>query len=318
MTRRLLIDTDPGIDDALALLAALGCPGVRVEAITTVAGNVPLDAATANARRLVALAGPPSPPRLARGAAGPLAGALVTAAHVHGDDGIGGLAGLREADGRPRYPVPDQPSLEMQDGAALILEAAAALGPELSIVALGPLTNLALALARDPGGLARVGRIVVMGGAVDVAGNVTPAAEFNLHVDPEAAAAVLDAGLPLTLVPLDVTRRVRLGRAALERALGRPRDRRARFLADLAAQGFGPAGDADGRGMALHDPLAVGIAVDPSFARLEPLRLRVETQGALRGQTRRAADGAPCDVALGVDAGRFLDWLLERLCRASA
>src|SRR5262249_26068264 len=162
---RLLIDTDPGIDDALALLLAFASPGVSVEAITTVAGNVSVDLATDNLRRILGVVRPDPLPRLARGADAPLARPLEHAAHVHGDDGLGHVDRLVEPDGRPRYPLAPH-VLETLDGADLILETADRFGPELIVVALGPLTNLALALSRGARTLGRVARVVVMGGAV--------------------------------------------------------------------------------------------------------------------------------------------------------
>src|SRR5262249_1164827 len=166
---RLLIDTDPGIDDALALLLALASPEVSVEAITTVAGNVPVDLTTANVHRILSIAAPRSRIRVARGAAAPLRGPLVTADHVHGDDGLGGISMVREADGRLRCPAPASAAVPAAagsvDGADLMLEMADRFAGQLVIVTLGPLTNLAVALERDRRRLSRVSRIVVMGGA---------------------------------------------------------------------------------------------------------------------------------------------------------
>jgi inosine-uridine nucleoside N-ribohydrolase len=313
----VLIDTDPGIDDALALFLAWGTPALRVEAITTVAGNVGVDLATANVARLLAAAGPTHRPRVAQGATAPLQGSLTTAAHVHGDDGLGNVARLRDADGAPRYPIPPL-DLETRDGVDLILETADRFGEGLVVVALGPLTNLALALRRDRDGLRRVGRIVVMGGAVSVPGNVTPAAEFNFYVDPEAAAAVLAAGLPLDLVPLDVTRRVVLGRGDLEGALGAGREA-GRFLLDLSAHGFAFGSAREGGGITLHDPLAMALAADPGLAGWTSLPVRVETEPAERRGRSFVAEGAPpCRVALDVDVPRALARVLEGLCRACA
>lgn len=322
----LLIDTDPGIDDALALLMALGSPEVSVEAITTVAGNVEVDLATTNALRILEMVRPARRPRVSRGAAAPLCRELVSAAHVHGDDGLGGLDRLREPDGRLRYPAPVS-GLDPEDAAGLILEMAARFAGRLTVVALGPLTNLARALERDPSRLAGVASVVAMGGAIGVAGNVTPAAEFNIYVDPEAAAAVFRAGLPLRLVPLDVTRRVVLRRGALEARLDRAPARLARFVRDFTAHGFA-AGASDGEaGIALHDPLAVGAAVDPGGLAFEPHHVEVEHEGRVtRGLTvadlrpiaahRKAAPN--CEVAMRVDEARFLRLFLERLCPASA
>ena len=324
LTTPVLIDTDPGIDDALAILLALGSPEISVEAITTVAGNVAVDLGTANAFRVLDVARPHHRPRVARGAAGPLVGPLITAAHFHGDDGLGNLGRLRDADGRPRYPEPSH-TLEMLDGADLILETADRFAGRLVVVALGPLTNVALALQRDRGRLAQAARIVVMGGAVAVPGNVTPAAEFNIHVDPEAASAVFASGLPVELVPLDVTRRVVLTAADLGAALARHGGPTARFIQDFTAHGFDFETQQGDGSMALHDPLAVGVALDPSLVTLEALHVVVECEGRLtRGMTvadrrpRRTGPAPTCRAALEVDAPRFLRLFLERVCRASA
>jgi len=211
----LVIDTDPGIDDALALLLAFGSPSCTVETITTVAGNVEVPLCTANARRVVAAARPGVAPLIVQGAARPLARPLVTAGHYHGVDGLGeafppapDAGDQAEPGGEPRAP-------------RTLVEMARRHGRMLTVVAIGPLTNIALAIAHDAAAMREIGRLVVMGGAVDVPGNVTPTAEFNMHVDPEAAARVLAAGLPLDLVPLDVTRRVILARAELDAALAR-------------------------------------------------------------------------------------------------
>lgn len=314
----VLIDTDPGIDDALALFLAWGSPDVRVEAITTVAGNVDVDLATTNVLRLIAAARPPIRPRLARGAPAPLRQRLTTAAHVHGDDGLGNVAGLTGLDGEPLYPAPPA-DLETLDAADLILASADRFGGDLVLVALGPLTNLALALERDPRRLRRVGRIVVMGGAITVPGNVTPAAEFNFYVDPDAAAAVLEAGLALDIVPLDVTRQVVLSRGDLARALGAPRDGWGRLLLDLTAHGFAFGAARGDGGITLHDPLAVALAADPSLGGWRSLGVRVDTaSGEGRGRSHAAGGVPPCRVALEVDAPRALARVLEGLCRASA
>jgi purine nucleosidase/pyrimidine-specific ribonucleoside hydrolase len=322
---RLLIDTDPGIDDALAIAMALGSPEVSIEAITTVAGNVPVELATRNLLRLLSLAAPARVPPVGRGAAAPIRGPLVTAAHVHGDDGLGNVEDLLDRDGRPRYPLSSSLALEMRDGADLILETADRVGRDLTVVALGPLTNLAVALERDRRVLSRTGRIVVMGGAVAVPGNTTPAAEFNFHVDPEAAATVLEAGLPIELVPLDVTRRVVVREADVARAVGDDPPPLGRLVADIARHGFASGSDGVDAGIVLHDPLAVGVAIDASLAGFEAMSVAVECEGRLtRGMSvadrrpRRGGGPAPnCRVAMSIDAPRFLRMFLERLCPAS-
>jgi purine nucleosidase len=301
MPTSLLIDTDPGIDDALALLLAFGASECAVEAITTVAGNVEVERGTLNARRVARLARSDRLPIIARGAAGPLCRPLITARHYHGRDGLG------EA-----LPEEALPVGEPDTAAATIVETARRSGRMLTVVALGPLTNLAFALASDPDAVAAIGRLVVMGGAVEVPGNVTPTAEFNVHVDPEAAARVLEAGLPVDLVPLDVTRRVVLTRAALEVALSRAPAALAGFVTAVTQFAFGADGGA--AGIPLHDPLAIGVALDPRFVRLVPRRIAIGAEGETRSE-----EGAPnCRVALEVDAGRFLDYFLDRLCRASS
>ena len=294
-----LIDTDPGIDDALALLLAWNSPELAVEAITTVAGNVPVAAATRNLDRLLALRRPAPAPRVGVGAAAPLARPLLTAERYHGVDGLGDADDWPPGAERP-------PAGEARPRAAdLIVETAARRG-ELTVIALGPLTNLALALEADHSRVASVARVVVMGGAVDVPGNVTPRAEFNMHVDPEAAARVFEAGLSLDLVPLDATRQARLTRAqlaaALQRAPGPVADRIAAFTARTLVA-------ADPVGMALHDPLAVGVAIDPTLVEWESVRLAIGPGG----ETRRVAGAPNCRFARIVDAERFRTLFLSRL-----
>jgi len=318
-----LIDTDPGIDDALALLLAFASPEVSLEAITSVSGNVSVDLTTANVHRILSVGAPGAQTRVARGAAAPLRGPLVTADEVHGDDGLGGISLLREADGQPRYPAPPPAGAGAIDGPDLILEMAGRFAGELVIVALGPLTNLAVALERDRRRLGRAARVVVMGGAIAVPGNVTPSAEFNFHVDPEAAAEVLRSGLPLEIVPLDATEQVRLRRGDLAAALVRGRPSIARFIDDFTGHLFA-FGDRRGHeGFALHDPLAVGVALDPSLVELEAYHVDIEdegrvTRGASVADRRRLppGEGTPpnCRVAMTVHAERFVELFLARVC----
>jgi purine nucleosidase/pyrimidine-specific ribonucleoside hydrolase len=314
VTVPVLIDTDPGIDDALALLLAFRSPEWRVEAVTTVAGNVPVELGTANTRRLAGVAG--VAPMVAIGARGPLVGPLVTATHVHGDDGLGGLAHAL-----PEAPVEAHPG----DAADLLIACARRWAGELVVVALGPLTNLAVALERDRAALAGVRAVVVMGGAAAVGGNVTAAAEFNVFVDPEAAHAVLAAGLPLTLVPLDVTSQVVWPAARIDRLAGTSGSTVAGLAAALAGRGLALARAEGAPGIVMHDPLAVAVALDPSLVEAPLLPVAVETTGGLtRGATvvdrrpGRAPSGPACRVALRVDAGRALRLFEERVCGASA
>jgi inosine-uridine nucleoside N-ribohydrolase len=286
------------VDDALALLLAWASPEIAVHALTTVAGNVPLEAATANACRLVALCRPLPFPLIAAGAAAPLARPLVTATHYHGDDGLGDVAD---------WPVA---TVELAPASAseVIAQTARRRGRDLTLIALGPLTNVARVLDADAAALAQVGRLVVMGGAVDVPGNVTPTAEFNMHVDPEAAARVFAAGLPIDLVPLDATRQVVLPRTRLQQALATAPRALAHHVASFTARSFA-ADAARGRaGMVLHDPLAVGAAVG-GFVEWEPMRLTVDPDGT----TRRVPGSPNCRVATRVHAERFLSVFLDRV-----
>jgi inosine-uridine nucleoside N-ribohydrolase len=298
-----LIDTDPGIDDALALLYAWGSPELRLAGLTTVAGNVEVAEATRNLFRLLALRRPTPVPVVAQGAAAPLGRALVTAKGYHGEDGLGGLTD---------WP-PVEATLSPLDGPDFIVDAIRRAREPLTLIALGPLTNVALALARDRRTVAGLARVVVMGGAVDVPGNVTPTAEFNFHVDPEAAARVLEAGLDVDLVPLDATRQALLPRAELQAVLARRPGAFAARCAAFTEIGFRVDAARGLAGMILHDPLAVAVALDPTLVTWDAARITVADDGT----TRRAVGAPNCRVAGRVEAPRVIANLLERLCPAS-
>ncbi len=312
------IDTDPGIDDALALMLALRSPELSVELITTVAGNVPVRQGTENARRLLTLIAPEAMPPVAMGAAKPLRRRLYTARDVHGSDGLGGLSRRRAPSGAPRFPIA-APRAE-RDAAGRLAELARRRGRALCVVALGPLTNIAAAIRRDAEAMRRIRRLVIMGGAVRSPGNVTPCAEFNIYVDPDAAQEVIASGIPITLVPLDVTHQVRLTRDLLRRRIGTRRGPWAMALRALTRDLL--AGSAGRDGFPMHDPLAVASVIRPDLLRTESLALRVETQGAgtlgmtaadLREPARNDSGWSPVDVATGVDAGGALDLLAQRV-----
>jgi inosine-uridine nucleoside N-ribohydrolase len=310
----VIIDTDPGVDDALALLLAAASPEIEVRAITTVAGNVPLARATENARRIVPVAWPERPPPLYRGGAG----GTETAEAVHGDDGLGGSSLLRNADDLPLYPP--AATLAGGDAAGALLDLARRRPGEVTLITLGPLTNLALAIGRDPDAARLLRRAVIMGGAFREPGNTGPVAEFNIFVDPEAAQAVCESGLPLTWVPLDVTHRCLLRAEDLE---GLPGTRRGNFVRDIVrfymdyhARGYGE------QACFLHDPLAVGVVLWPELVRTESKRVDVELQGGrTRGMTvadfrpavYRAPQAPNAEICLEVDAGEFLKRFVERV-----
>ena len=300
MATPVLIDTDPGIDDALALLTAWNSPEIAVEAVTTVAGNVAVGQGTINVFRLLGLRKPVPRPLIAMGAAEPLARPLVTARRYHGEDGLGDL---------PDWPETEKPPLESA-AVSVVVDYARRLQRLLTLVALGPLTNLALALKADAGAVSLVGRVVAMGGAVDVPGNVTPTAEFNMSVDPEAAHRVLAARLPLDLVPLDATRQAVLPRAGLKSALRRGSGPLVDRIVAFSERGFRLDHASGAQGLVLHDPLALALAIDPTLAAWEPVRLVIGPEG----ETLRAPGEPNCRIAKGVDTDRFLRLFLERLC----
>lgn len=292
---RSFIDTDPGLDDALAILAALAGPELAVAGLTTVAGNLGLEVTTRNARRLAALAGWPQLP-VVRGAARPLARAPRAAADIHGPEGLGSVA-------LPEPPGPETPGFAPDWLAAALMASA----EPAQVLALGPLTNLALLLRDHPAAAGRIARIVAMGGALEEPGNVGPRAEFNFASDPEAAAAVLGAGVPVVLVPLDVTRRVRAERAILA---PRPGDGPRAAAARAILSAYFPAGDPVSR--PLHDPCVTAFALAPGLFRGRRRALSVETAGPDAGALLEGGTGA-AEVLTGVDASAVAALLAARL-----
>ncbi len=316
----ILIDTDPGVDDALALFLALESPELELVAVTTVAGNVGVEATTRNALLLLELAGRADVPVHA-GETPPAGGSSVTAAHVHGDDGLGGITALTDARGQPRYPLPRRGPQSLPAVDAL-LEYTRARPDELTLVAVGPLTNVARAAERDSDGLRRLREIVWMGGAFRCPGNITAGAEFNAFVDPDAAQTVLNLGIPMRIVPLDVT----------EQVVIRPEDvtqgeaHRRTALQALLEHTFAFYSDHYGfSGCHLHDPLAVAAVLWPELFRFEEAFVEVETSGEVaRGMTiadlrerreRPAPNGA---FAAGVDAVEARARVLARLLSADS
>jgi inosine-uridine nucleoside N-ribohydrolase len=288
-----------------------------VEAVTVVAGNVPVEQGVQSLARLMGVIRPDPPPLVAAGAPAPRAGPLLTATYFHGEDGLGGLG-----DELPEGPL----TRYAGDAADLLLDCARRWGDELVLVALGPLTNVAAALDRDPAAVRRVRRVVVMGGAVARGGNTTAAAEYNIYVDPEAAAHVLAAGLPVVLVPLDVTHQVVWPAGRVERLAGAT-DPVARAAYAIARRGLAAGAAAGEGGIVMHDPLAVAVAADPTLVGTERLPVAVETAGKhTRGAT--VVDRRPpapwrriepnCQVALRVEAERFLRLFEERVCPGSS
>ncbi len=321
---RVIIDTDPGVDDALAILLALSSPELDVVGITTVCGNVPVGQATKNLFRVLNLIQPPSELLVGQGAARPLEYQLVDGIPFHGHDGLGELDRFHDGGTVCRYPQPRLPA-SLLTAQEVWTECVRRYPGELVLITLGPLTNLALALKVSPEMVRKFARVICMGGAIAVPGNVAPAAEFNMYVDPHAAQRVLRSGLPLTIVPLDVTTQVGLSRTSLARLLEGSSHPVARFVADATGKAFDYAELTEGHGQFyLHDPLAVAVAIDPSVVTVESLRVDVEVAGNVtRGLTvadRRVLQveyrlPPNVKVAMAVKSERAIKLLEDRLCR---
>ncbi len=312
----VLIDTDPGLDDLLALVLALRSHALDVRAVSVVAGNVSVDACAANVLRILE-AMDIDPPPVFRGCAESLAPPVRRAGHVHGADGLGGVAHA--------WPV-RRLRVEETHAADAIPDLARRCAGALTLVALGPLTNVAAALQRDPEGMARLREIVVMGGSGDGRGNVTPRAEFNFYADPQAARIVIQSGLPVTLVGLNVTEQALLSRKRFHRRLAAMQEGPLRQLL-LGATGpyFDFAMQRRGKDACpLHDPLAVAAAIQPDLVQTRPMVCDVADEaGAARGMmTAEAAEGARgrepgasiAQVAMGVAVEPFLDLFLNTVC----
>ncbi len=307
--RTVILDCDPGVDDAVAILLALASPEeIELLAITTVAGNVPLAHTARNARRVVELAGRTVP--VFAGCPRPILEPLRTAPEVHGESGLGGIE-LPE----PHLPLAPRHAVEA------IRDLVLARPPgTVTLCATGPLTNPALALVMEPALAGRLTEIVLMGGARDL-GNVTAAAEFNIYVDPHAARVVFESGVPITMIGLDLTHRVLVGaeRAERIRALGTP--------VAAAVHAWLSAYDRHGverrgwPGPPLHDACAVARLVRPSLFAGRRCRVDVETEGVFcRGRTVVDwwdVSGRPANalVLTEADADGFFDLLIERLAR---
>jgi len=315
MPQPVIIDTDPGIDDALALLLAFGSAELAPVCITSVSGNVDVDTATDNILRILAHIGPDPAPEIASGAEAPLEKAPEHATFLHGADGLGGAArDLPDPRGQ------EAPGLSGEHAADCILRHIEQAKEPPVLVALGPLTNIALAARKAPRTMQRLERLVIMGGAVSVAGNVTPAAEFNFYVDPLAARIVLDSGLPITLTGLDVTRQVRLRQRDIDACPDTPRTHMVRRITSGIFTHTRETEETDS--IPLHDPLAVALAFRPELCGAFELPVQVETRGELcegmsladrRPIPSRLKASPNARVCLDVAAQSFLTLFRERV-----
>ncbi len=309
--RKIIIDTDPGQDDAVAILLALASPEeLEVLGITAVAGNVPLPLTQKNARIICELAGRPDM-RVFAGCDSPIRRKLVTAEHVHGKTGLDG----------PQLADPVMP-LQDQHGVDFIIETLRREPAEsVTLCPLGPLTNVAVAFQKAPDIIARVRQIVLMGGAYFEVGNITPAAEFNIYVDPEAAEIVFKSGVPLVVMPLDVTHKALTNRARIEgfRAMGTEPGRMVAewtdFFERFDMQKYGS------EGAPLHDPCVIAYLLKPELFTGRHINVEIETQSELTlgmtvadwwGVTKRAPNAL---FIGGIDADGFYELLIERIGR---
>lgn len=265
--RKIIIDTDPGQDDAVAILLALASPELDLLGLSVVAGNVPLHHTERNARALCELAGRRDLPVYA-GADAPLSRKLVTAEHVHGKTGLDGVT----------LPEPTMPLAPGHAVDFLIETLRREPSGTVTLVPIGPLTNIAMAFQKAPDIVARVQEIVLMGGAYFEVGNITPTAEFNIYVDPEAAQVVVAAGAPITVMPLDVTHKALTSRAWIEgmRAMGRIGQAVASwtdFFERFDREKYGS------DGAPLHDPCTIAWLLAPDLFSGRHINVEIETRG---------------------------------------
>jgi purine nucleosidase len=303
---KVILDCDPGHDDAMAILLAHGNPEIELAAITTVAGNQTLDKTSLNARRVCTVAGIRDVP-IAAGCDRPLLGELITAPHIHGETGLDG----------PQWPEPDVPLAKIH-AVDLIVELVMASSGDLTLVPVGPLTNIAMALRKEPRIRERVREVVLMGGSF-TRGNQTPAAEFNIFVDPEAAAIVFEAGWPLTMVGLDLTHQAGATEEVRERvrSLGTPL---AKIVVDLL-EFFGGAYRRSERmgDPPVHDPCTIARLIRPEVVKCAEAFVTVETAGRwTRGMTvtdfRRSDERSfNAQVATKLDVGGFWDLMVDAI-----
>lgn len=296
-TTPVFVDVDTGLDDALALALLSRTPDVEIVGVGTVAGNVPIGFATENTLRVLSWCDAEQVP-VYRGASRPLVAPYQDAAHVHGGDGLGGAMLPPSSRNIADLSAPDA-----------LFRAAREFSGSLVLVTLGPMTDIAIALDLYPELTEHVGRVTVMGGAYDVAGNITPAAEFNIYVDPDAANQVFAAPWrEIVAVGLDVTHQTILPRRGWEQS-DHATERTAQLAHMLLGRTFG---ERNMTGFFLHDPLAAAVALDASLVETERRHVSVIREGDERGRTVSSAGGNVA-VATGVDAARFVRLFDQRL-----
>ena len=311
MPEQIIIDTDPGQDDAVAILLALASPDcINVLGITAVAGNVPLDLTVKNARIICELAKKTSMP-IYSGCSKPLKRALVTAEHVHGKTGLDGIT----------LPEPSMPIQELHAVDFIIDTIKNNPSDSITLCALGPLTNVAMALLKEPNIAKRVKQIILMGGAYFEVGNITPAAEFNIFVDPEAAKIVFNSGVKITVLPLDVTHKALISEERItafkeiNSPVGDAVAKWTNFFERFDKEKYGS------KGAPLHDPCVIAYLIEPNIFDGRYVNVEIETGSELtRGMTvadwGKVTDREPNAMFIGgLNADRFFNLLVERLSK---
>ncbi len=320
MPQRIILDTDTGVDDALAILLAMRSPELHVEAITAVSGNVHVDHCVRNILMTLEVAKPENRPAVARGEGKPLSAPITFADHVHADDGLGGVTRLLTSDGERAYPDPED-GLSPTPAVDLILDTIERHPDEITLVAVGPLTNVARAIIKNPFRMRKLKEIVIMGGAFRVYGNVSTVAEFNIYADPHAAQVVCDSGIPTLFVPLDVTMQAVLTAPEIDHYAAKDNSTAA-FVKDCTDHYVAfhqQRKDVDG--CFIHDALAVAAVYRPDLFTMAEARINVETAGDLTfGMTvadLRSAftprEGSNGRVCTDVDADAFISLFNERV-----
>lgn len=303
---RIIIDTDPGIDDALAFLLALVSPEIKLEALTTTQGNVTLEKATCNALSVLELANAGHIP-VAQGSVLPLVQPL------HASDAVMGASGI----GNSKLPEPRTKPVS-QHAVDYLIERVQAEPNEISIFPIGPLTNVAMAIRKEPEFAISVKELVIMGGAIREGGNVTPLAEFNIFVDPHAAHIVFHSGIPITLIPLDVTHKCLLKQEHVDRLL-KIKSPISRFIKEAAGVYLKSSLDLGYLGGALHDPLTLATIIAPELLTLKEYYVDVDISGGV-SMGKTFADfydilkkPANMKVALDVRGEDFIELFLQRM-----
>lgn len=305
--KRIIIDTDPGVDDALTFLLAFASPEIQIEALTTTQGNVTVEKATQNALATLGFLSASHIP-VAKGCVLPIVGPLLASDHVHGQSGIGNA----------KLPQPTSQPVS-QHAIDYLIERFLAEPGELSLFTIGPLSNVALAIRKEPRFASAIKEMVIMGGAIREGGNITAQAEFNIYTDPHAAHIVFHSGIPITLIPLDVTHKCMLYRKDVQR-LQKINSPISQFIEDATAVYLEFTKEKTGiDGCALHDPLTLATIIAPELLTLKEHYVDVDISGGIStGKTfadfyRTTEKPANMKVALDVRGEEFVELFLQRM-----